>query len=517
MLTFDSENYSEHTREETEGFVQSALDALSAHIAILDGQGNIIGVNRAWIRYAQANKLDNPTYGVGTNYLAVCDASAQLNSPEARLVGQGIREVIAQRRDEFHLQYPCHEPKVKRWFILRVTRFDWYGQARFVVAHQDITDQKRVEIELIESQQRIQSIFDTVVNGIVTLDKHSRVETANPAAAQIFGYDREAMIGQEFNTFLQTPCPVDCLQANMDYELMGKRQDGSIFPMYMAMNETRLDVGRLFTVVIQDITERKQMEAQLVEKEKLQMALEKERELREFKSRFMSMMSHELRTPLTSIRLSHDMLTTYADQTSPEERQQFLANISSQVEYLTDLIKDMNTISKAENQQLEFAPEKRDLLTYCRGVVEEFQLAYHQTHRIDFETNCMRLEANLDGKLFRQVLNNLLSNAIKYSPEGGTIRFELMCGEKQATIRVSDEGIGIPPEDMGLLFEPFRRASNVGKLPGTGLGLAIAQQAVELHEGTITAESENGVGTTFTIRLPVLQCEILSDTDDRWD
>jgi len=325
------------------------------------------------------------------------------------------------------------------------------------------------------------------------------------------------MIGQNFDTFLQTPFLIADLQAGQGYEKAGKRQDGSTFPMYIASAQTRLGGGFLFTVVIQDITDQKRMEAELVEKEKLQVALEKERELREFRSRFMSMVSHELRTPLSVIRLSYDMITTYADRASESEKAEAFTSIKSQVDYLTDLVKDVMTISKAESQQLEFNPQKRDLLTYCRGVVEDFQLAYHRTYLIHFDTNCIRLEAMFDAKLFRQVLNNLLSNAIKYSPGGGEVRFELHCEDQQATIRVSDQGIGVPPEDLVALFEPFRRASNVGELPGSGLGLAIAREAIELHSGTIQVESKIGVGTTFIIVLPILHFEILIDGSDRWE
>ena len=517
MLQFSVEDLPDQVRKEAAGFVQSALDALSAHVAILDDKGEIIGLNRAWRNYAQSNGLPDAEYGLGMNYLAVCDASARLKSPGAAEVGQGIRNVIALRIDEFYLEYPCHGPQMKRWYVVRVTRFEWFGQTRLVVAHQEVTELKQIQVELAENQRRLQAVFDTVVNGIVILDAHNRIETVNPAAVEIFSSTLEAMIGKNFETYLQDICPADFLQANAKYEMLGKREDGSTFPMQIAMGETRVGGGRLFTVVVQDLTERKRTEAERVETEKLKVALEKERELREFKSRSMSMMSHELRTPLTAIRLSYDMLTTYADQTPKAEKDQALANIRGQVDYLAHLVQDVMTISKAESQQLEYAPEERDLLTFCREIVEEFQLAYHRSYRIRFDSNCMRLEAMFDGNLLRQAFTNLLSNAIKYSPDGGEIVFEVHCEDQQAFIRVIDQGIGIPAEDMTALFEPFRRASNVGKLPGTGLGLAISRQAVDLHQGTIHAESAVGVGTTLTICLPVLTYEIFADDDDRWE
>jgi PAS domain S-box-containing protein len=516
--SIDSQRVLKERRAEAERFVQAALDALTAHVAILDDSGTIINVNAAWREYGNLNGLRDEKYGIGTNYLTVCDKSASMSLSDANAVAQGIRDVMAQRRAEFYLEYPCHSPREKSWYVVRVTRFEWYGMARYIVAHQNVTELKRAQLELEESQTRLQTIFDTVVNGIITLDEHNVVEMANPAAAAIFGYTQAEMVGMPYDALLESPCELESLQSNIYYERIGLCKDGSIFPMNFAMSEVSLNERRLFTLVIEDITERKRMEAELVEKEKLSMALEKEREMREFKARFLSMMSHELRTPLTSIRLSYDMLTTYADQTPDDEKRQFLDNIRNQVEYLSDLVKDVMTLSKAEIQQLEFAPEKVDLLTYCRAVTEEFQLTYHKTHRIEFSTDCMRVEALMDRKLLRQALNNLLSNAVKYSPNGGRVRVELLNEGEAVAIRVSDSGIGIPQQDVPMLFEPFRRASNVGSLPGTGLGLAITQQAIEIHGGRIDVDSTLGQGTTFTIHLPVLRAELLRDDDEEeWE
>lgn len=503
--------------QESERYVQSALDSLTAHVAIIDQTGTIIRVNAAWRSYAQVNGFKDTSYGIGTNYLTVCDNAARRGSHEAQIVAVGIRDVMKRRKKEFHLEYPCHTPQQKQWYVLRVTHFEWYGHDRFIIAHQNVTELKQVQVDLDENRKRIQVILDTVVNGIITLDEANSIETANPAAGQIFGCDMQEIIGHNFDDFLLEPCPAACMQTNINYELVGRRKDGTTFPMSFAMNTVQLDNRQIYTVVIQDITERKRMEADLLETEKLKVALEKERQLREFKARFLSMMSHELRTPLTSIRLSHDMLTTYADQTSAEERPQILANIRSQVEYLTDLVKDVLTLSKAEIQQLEFAPETGDLLTYCRGIVEEFQLNYYKTHKITFNTNCALVEAKIDKKLLRQAMNNLLSNAIKYSPKGGSVRFALLCeNPNEVVIRVSDEGIGIPEADLANLFEPFYRAGNVENLPGTGLGLAITRQAIEIHGGQISVESHVGQGTTFMVCLPVLAVEIWHDDDDDW-
>ncbi len=193
----------------------------------------------------------------------------------------------------------------------------------------------------------------------------------------------------------------------------------------------------------------------------------------------------------------------YGDQLSPEEKWDSYEAIDQQVAYLNELVGDVMTISRADFTGAEFEPQLIDLETYCRDVIEEMSLAYQMQRRIDFSGTDTRVEAYVDPKLLRHALTNLLTNAIKYSPEDKPITVSLNIDDQQAVIRVRDQGIGIPEDDLKHLFEPFHRAANVGKIQGTGLGLAIAKQAIELHGGTLAVESTVNVGTTFTIRLPL--------------
>ncbi len=274
----------------------------------------------------------------------------------------------------------------------------------------------------------------------------------------------------------------------------------------MRLSPIRDDAGTLthFVGVLHDLTDRMYLEAERIEKEKISVALEKERELRELKDRFLSMMSHELRTPLALIRLSHDMLRQYGDKTSDEERLQYLDSIRAQVEHLTEIIADVMAISRTDSNRHDFAPEVIDLITYCRDIVEEFQLNYRNTHIVDFHCSAPIIRAPIDRKLMRQAITNLLSNAIKYSPDGSPVELTLRTNGRQAVIRIRDHGIGIAPDDLRRLFEPFHRGSNVDTIPGTGLGLTIAHRAIKLHGGSITCESKLNEGTTFTVKLPMV-------------
>jgi PAS domain S-box-containing protein len=150
---------------ESKRFLQSTLDALSSHIAILDEHGTIVEVNAAWDRFASQNGMNGSHRSVGDNYLQLCDASTGRHSEEASVVAAGIRAVMAGQRDEFDLEYPCHGPREKRWFVVRVTRFAGDGPVRAVVAHENISERKRTAVALQESELRYRSLFENMVEG----------------------------------------------------------------------------------------------------------------------------------------------------------------------------------------------------------------------------------------------------------------------------------------------------------------------------------------------------------------
>lgn len=247
-----------------------------------------------------------------------------------------------------------------------------------------------------------------------------------------------------------------------------------------------------------EISERQRLE------EELRKALAKEKELSDLKSNIISVVSHDYRTPLTTILSSAELLQNYSDRLSQEKRQRHLQKIQSSVHHLTQLVSDVLIISKAEAGKLEFNPEFLDIVEFCYDLVEEFTLTQTTGHRINFSYHGSCKSACLDEKLLRQILSNLLSNAIKYSPQGGEVQFGLVFELNSVIFRLKDSGIGIPKKDQSQLFQSFYRSSNVGGISGTGLGLAIVKKCVDVQGGQIIVESEVGVGTTFTVTLPLV-------------
>ncbi len=254
----------------------------------------------------------------------------------------------------------------------------------------------------------------------------------------------------------------------------------------------------------QEISDRKQAEEQLRELEfDLREALAQEKELGELKSRIISTISHEYRTPLTTIASSAEILQAYRHKLDESKQLKHFERIKVSVNHMAALVNDVLFLSRAEFEKLEFQPEPIDLVSFFSELVDELQVGVGEAHHLTFTSIGACKHFEVDAKLLRQILTNLISNAIKYSPNGGTVSIQLSCQDNQVIFQVSDEGIGIPPEDQGHLFESFSRARNVGTIQGTGLGLSIVKKCVDLHAGQISVNSEVGIGTTFTVILPL--------------
>lgn len=378
--------------------------------------------------------------------------------------------------------------------IFVIAIFWWNAQK----LDQSEIEHKAYARNLAESEARYRTLFEQSSDSILIIDENGRYIDANPQAEKLTGYSREELLSMSVAdlTFTEYRSVAEDLYQQLKQDNRAKGE--AIF---------RLKDGRQITVeytascivpgmyqsVLHDITAYKQVE------ENLRWALEKEHELNEMKSRFVSMVSHEFRTPLSIIRTSSDILERYNYRLSDTQRKEYFANVQTQVTHMVQLLEDVLTVSKSASIGVEFMPEFTELNAFCRQIIDEFQMT-SSTHLIIFKSTQEVIAANVDRKLFRQALNNLLSNAVKYSPGKDHINVDLDCQGGSIYLRVQDYGIGIPVEDQGRLFEHFQRARNVGDIFGTGLGLAIVKQAVEAHSGTINFHCAEG--TTFTLTLP---------------
>jgi signal transduction histidine kinase len=229
--------------------------------------------------------------------------------------------------------------------------------------------------------------------------------------------------------------------------------------------------------------------------------LTQEKMLSNLKLRFFSMASQELRTPLSTILLSAESLQMNRDEWSEAQKQNNVQRIYLTAKRMSQQITDLLTLTRAEVGKLEFSPELLEVTPFCQQVLEELEDGAYQ--RIILNSYCQTAKAFWDKKLVRSLLTNLLSNAVKYSPDNLPVQIILHCDNQIATIKVCDRGIGIPVAEQAQIQEAFSRGSNVGDVAGTGLGLAVVKTCVELHRGEWAIESEEGQGTTVTVKLPL--------------
>lgn len=257
---------------------------------------------------------------------------------------------------------------------------------------------------------------------------------------------------------------------------------------------TTIEIALRRHQVEQDI----KLRLETVEKMKKQAEEERDRH-----SHYVCMASHEFRHPLTTIFISSEILKQYGEQLTEEKKLKHFDSIQSAVRSMNQMLEDILTIGRADSGKIEFNPIPLDLVDFCSELVESLRQGVESRHTIEFIAEGDFSDAVMDNHLLHHILTNLISNAIKYSPEGGKVRLHLTREGKQAILRVQDQGIGIPETEQAQLFQVFHRATNVGNIPGTGLGLAIVKRSVDLHGGEITVESKVGIGTTFTVKLPL--------------
>jgi signal transduction histidine kinase len=232
-------------------------------------------------------------------------------------------------------------------------------------------------------------------------------------------------------------------------------------------------------------------------------ALAREKELSEMKSSFVSMVSHEFRTPLEVILSATDILDRYLDRLEPADRRQHLDSIQESVHRMTAMMEEVLLLGRFEAGRFHFQPDDLHLASWSRRFADEMRSATSGRGVIELVLGDFEPMVWADEKLLRHILANLVSNAVKYSAPGSTAHLNIVRDGRDAVFRVEDHGCGIPVADQTRLFEAFHRGRNVNQVPGTGLGLVIVKRAVALHGGRIEFTSEEGQGTTFTVRLPL--------------
>ena len=464
-------------------------------------------------RFVFANRRMGLITGHSTDELLAMPSAESLVYPDDRALVARVHGGRAPRgrfesSNEFRL---VHKSGRVIWVADNAVAIEWRGQPATLSFTSDVTARKELESRLTRTLAERETILQSALVGIsLAIDREH--QWVNRKLEELLGYEPGELVGQSsrvefedeaaWRAFGELAYPQ--LAAGHAYrgEVQMRRKDGS--PIWLevfgsAISPPDLSKGTIWTYL--DITERHKAE------EETRAALEKQRQLNELKSRFVSMTSHEFRTPLAAILSSAELLKRYSTRLPETEKEELYASIEAGVKRMTSLLENVLAIGRADSGRLEFEPTAVDLRAVCEDVIGELRRARSAAgdgqHSIELSWLASQRNARVDAKLLRQILGNLLSNAVKYSPRGGRVSLEVARTDAGLRLAVSDEGIGIPPKDLPNLFGIFQRAGNVGAISGTGLGLAIVRRAVERHGGSIEVESTVGRGSRFTVTLPV--------------
>jgi PAS domain S-box-containing protein len=396
-------------------------------------------------------------------------------------------------------------------------------------------------------EDRFSALFKYASESILVVDQKGKIVLANPASEKLFGFTAEELLNQPIElvipkrythkhvkdreTYHKNP---HARSMGIGMDLYGISKSGEEFPVEVSLSPFENNDGKFVIAFIIDITIRKRNEEILKQQkveleyltnelekrvkdrtlileealhelersqEELSSALEKEKELNELKTRFVSMASHEFRTPLATILSSLSLAKKYGEKNDAENQIRHINRIKTSVTHMTDILNDMLSLTKLEEGKIATVLEELQLDDFISNIIQELQAVAKPGQIIQYNHQgyCCVL---LDGKILKNILFNLISNAIKFSPEGAKIEVHSVVNEKEIELRVKDHGIGIPEEDQEHLFERFYRAVNATNIQGTGLGLNIVAKYIELLNGNINFDSKLNFGTTFIIKIP---------------
>lgn len=384
----------------------------------------------------------------------------------------------------------------------------------FIGIINDVTKRKKAE----EERNHLATIFDESLNEIYVFDvKTLKFINANYGAQQNLGYSLQELLnmtpidikpGYTTKQFKKT---IDVLLkedvGKIEFETIHRRKDGSTYPVEVHLQLSSISEKQVLVAIILDITDRKNYTNKLEDTVKqrtneLMMALEREKELNDLKTKFLSLVSHEFKTPLSGILTSTMLLSKYTQTEQQDKRDKHITTITEKVHYLNAILNDFLSLEKLETGKIIYRPTNFKLSKVIDEVIYNANMLLKDGQQINYPENIDDYAMYHDEKIIELALSNLVHNAIKYSPENTTIDIKVSQDKEKTVFKIKDNGIGIPKKDQKNIFNRYFRAENALLTQGTGIGLNIVKNHIENLDGSIYFESKTSKGSVFTIELP---------------
>ena len=509
----------------SERFLISTIDGLSAHIAVLDAQGAIILTNKAYRDFGADNGIEPRTVSEGANYLAVCDMASGEHSTEAIPFAKGVREVLAGKRQSLRLEYPCHSPDEERWFIARVTPFNDVALRRVVVAHENITEQKRIENARMASERELRLLAESMPQIVWVCDTEGKNIYFNQQWVSYTGLSLEESSGHGWHK----PFHPDDQQRGWDawqnavttqglysLECRLRRADGVYLwwlirgvPAFGNNGEvykwfgtcTNIDdIKRTETELVQHRGYLEQREAelsaayhQLQENQSKMLQIEKLSAL----GTLVGGVAHEINNPLMG---AMNCISAVSRRSSDAKILEILDEATVAMQRIAAIVRNMLVFVRTDSHA-SGSCKLPIVLEQAWDTLRPRLLHSGVEKMVHLPDELPPLACSEDS--LRQILINLLSNSCDAVQDCPRRLVEISAHRHGDTIEitVADTGSGIPGQLMDKIFDPFLTTKPPGK--GTGLGLYVSRQLVEAAGGTINAANRPIGGACFTVRFSV--------------
>ncbi len=391
-------------------------------------------------------------------------------------------------------------------------------------------------------------LCQTISEGIVIANKELKITASNQAAHYMFGYKEEELIGESLNLLIPKHHKFTAVsefdkyfakekltKLKPDEDLKALKKDGKTFPVEISLNPFQLEGDQFLMIFINDNSIRKKQEEEILRlnhklgklvderttelrqvisnlkeeikkrkkaESKMKVALDKERELNELKTKFLSLVSHEFKTPLSVILSSATLTKKYTAAEHQVKREKHLENIKLKVRSLNNILNDFLSIERIKSDNNTYNLEYFPLSRVVNNVVYDANMLSKKGQIINYPDNINEIVVHYDENILELSLTNLINNAIKYSPEDSIIDVDVNIENDNLNISVSDEGIGISEKDQKFIFNPYFRSESVIHQQGTGIGLNIVKGHLENLNSSINFKSIENKGSIFTISIP---------------